>query len=366
MKAKTLILTAIAVSACIRHASAAQVTGDSLKIGTSSGASHNLSGTGSSIAAGDANKNSGDYSIIGGGQNNTNSGNWSFIGSGGLNVNSGGGGVFIGAGYGNIISPDNNGLPDDQASAIVGGLENAIFVSEHSFIGGGEENTITNFSGHSVIAGGGYNLIVTNYGTIAGGQWNAIVAGDYSTIAGGYYNTNNAPYGTIGGGSHNLAEGTFSTVPGGAAAYARLYGQVAHANGGFGVGGNGTGQAQASEYILRGVTTTSTPTELFLDNAAARMTVPSGQSWTFNILVVARGTTGGNTAGYQVAGVIENNGGTTSLVGSASKTVLGEDVPAWDITVSADDTNDALVINATGDNSTIRWVATVRTAEVAL
>jgi hypothetical protein len=34
--------------------------------------------------------------------------------------------------------------------------------------------------------------------------------------------------------------------------------------------------------------------------------------------------------------------------------------------VVADDTADALTIKVTGDNSTIRWVATVSTAEVKL
>ncbi|HJZ69336.1 MAG TPA: hypothetical protein VKF81_14530 [Blastocatellia bacterium] len=47
------------------------------------------------------------------------------------------------------------------------------------------------------------------------------------------------------------------------------------------------------------------------------------------------------------------------------KQVLGANDPFWDVNVEADDTNDALVIKATGVGSTtIRWVATVRTVEV--
>jgi hypothetical protein len=389
--AKTLLMLVTALGVVITRPafSATTVTGDNLKIGTSTGASHNLSGTASSIAAGDADKNSGNYSLVGGGQNNTNSGSWAFIGGGNLNVNAsdysliaGGRGnniisgfsCFIGGGEGNHVDVGINGgagsivggfdnTVSQEASAIVGGYGNTI-ETYSSFIGAGDQNEIELGGIYSVIGGGSANYIQTNYSVIGGGQYNISDAGYYGVIGGGYKNTNSAAFGVIGGGDFNRVTGSFSTVPGGVLAHARSYGQVAHASGSFDAGV--IGQAQASEYVLRGVTTNSTPTELFLDNVAARMSVPSGQSWTFNILVVARSTTGGNTAGYQVLGVIENNGGTTSLVGSASKTVLGEDVPAWDITVSADDTNDALVIKATGDNSTIRWVATVRTAEVAL
>ena len=65
-------------------------------------------------------------------------------------------------------------------------------------------------------------------------------------------------------------------------------------------------------------------------------------------------------------GVIENVSGTTALVGTLTKITLGEDAPAWDANAEADNTNDALVIKVSGAASTtIRWVATVRTAEVA-
>ena len=64
-------------------------------------------------------------------------------------------------------------------------------------------------------------------------------------------------------------------------------------------------------------------------------------------------------------GVIYNNGGTTALVGTPTITVLGEDTAAWDVTISADDTNDALDIQVIGENSkTIRWVGTIRMAQV--
>ena len=53
------------------------------------------------------------------------------------------------------------------------------------------------------------------------------------------------------------------------------------------------------------------------------------------------------------------------MVGSITKTVLGESVASWDATIEADNTNDALVIKVTGTSSNnIRWVATTHTSEV--
>ena len=56
-----------------------------------------------------------------------------------------------------------------------------------------------------------------------------------------------------------------------------------------------------------------------------------------------------------------------AFIGTPTKTTLGEDDPVWDVDLVADDANDALVIkgfsNSSGD--TIRFVATVRTVEVA-
>ena len=88
------------------------------------------------------------------------------------------------------------------------------------------------------------------------------------------------------------------------------------------------------------------------------MSLPVGSTWTFEALVSGR-SSGGNSAGYKITGVIKNGSGVTALVGSATTTVIAEDVGSWDAVASADNTNDALAIKVTGDNSTIRWVATV-------
>ena len=90
----------------------------------------------------------------------------------------------------------------------------------------------------------------------------------------------------------------------------------------------------------------------------------TNSTWTYDALLTGR-TAGGRSAGYQIRGVIENNEGTTALVGSPLLTTLAEDMPEWDATLEADNAKEALVVRVTGAAATtIRWVATVRTVEV--
>jgi hypothetical protein len=64
---------------------------------------------------------------------------------------------------------------------------------------------------------------------------------------------------------------------------------------------------------------------------------------------------------------IKNVGGTTSLIGTVS--TVGTDVEddaAYDVAITADNTNDALQINVTGKTGeAIRWVASVDGVEIA-
>lgn len=351
------------------------VTGDRLNIGTS----HDLNGTSSTIAGGDKNTNSAsaNFSAIGGGRSNKVTVAYSAIGGGLRNIilatNS-----FIGGGEGNFIDNANDGthhfigggfnnttanlsstgcvivagtgnrLQDVAGpSAIVGGENNQIADGAYDFIGGGRENVISAAGANYSVIGGGQN----NY---CGWSWSVIAGGKDNSID--YYE-----YTTIGGGQQNHAVGVGSTVPGGQQAATGSYGQMAYASGKFST----VGDAQTSTYVLRKATTTSTPAETFLDGGAysERINVPSGSSWTFDILIVGRSTTG-NSGHYQVTGGIENVSDTTAIVGSVTKTVLAEDVAGWDVSVTADDTNDALIITVTGDATNVRWVATVRTVEV--
>jgi hypothetical protein len=186
-------------------------------------------------------------------------------------------------------------------------------------------------------------------------------SGALSTVGGGSLNTASGDYATVSGGYINTASGDYATVPGGVGAAASRYGQMAYANGMFA----DLGDAQTSLYVLRNTTTDATSKDLFLDGSAQRLTIAANSTLTFDILVVAR-SSGGFSAGYRIQGVIENTGGATAFIGVPTVTTLGEEVAGWNVAVLADDTNNALVIRVTGAaGTTIRWVATTRTAEVA-
>lgn len=175
-------------------------------------------------------------------------------------------------------------------------------------------------------------------------------------------------------GSSNQISGSFSSSLGyrnssvkaqstniGVDSQANRFGEIAFGNGRFAQNGD----SQTSILISRCLTNSASETEVFLDNSSERITVATDSAIAFETLIIGKQSSSSNAAGYKISGVISNNGGTTALVGSITKTVLGESVASWDATIEADDTNDALVIKVTGTaGNDIRWVATTTTSEV--
>jgi hypothetical protein len=192
----------------------------------------------------------------------------------------------------------------------------------------------------------------------AGAGGGATFAGGAVTIAAGAGNTTGA------GGNVNITAGTSPSGTAGNVGFATSGGYAHQRGGNFSVAGD----AQTNMYVLRSVTTTAAITELFLDGTGGtrRMVVPTDGTWRFEIHIVARRTDADNeSAAYEIKGCIDNNAGTTAIVGAVSTNVTAEDTAAWDVLVDADNVNDALRIQVTGEAAkTIRWVAFVRTVEV--
>jgi hypothetical protein len=248
------------------------------------------------------------------------------------------------------------------------GFPNAV-TDHYAVVAGGRANQagddagLPNSAAYATVSGGEYNTAAGVGATVGGGQHNT-ASGGATTVAGGANNQAAYAGATVGGGSDNQATASNSTVPGGMGATATHYGQMAYAGGYF----SAAGDAQTSVYVLRATTLNSSAwTDLYLDGATARLTVASGRTLTFDILITGRSLSG-KSAGYQARGVVKNLAGTTSLVGALTSplTVLGEDDTSWDVQVVADDTHDALLIQVKATSSdTVRWVATVRAVEVA-
>jgi len=114
----------------------------------------------------------------------------------------------------------------------------------------------------------------------------------------------------------------------------------------------GIGQAQFKLTYFPSITTTdATPTVLSNNGATLstdnRIKIPTDFSAGFRGIIIGK-VAAGNTSAFEITGCIKNNSGTTSLVGTPTVTVLGEDAAGTDLTVAADDTNDTLSITVTG------------------
>ncbi len=261
-----------------------------------------------------------------------------------------------------------------------------------STIGGGFRNKVD--SSYGIIAGGYFNYVNGDYSVITGGE-QCSTSGLYAVIAGGYDNDSGSSYSSIGGGRDceiPSFTSSYACIPGGrnvtvtAAEYAMAHGYYANAyhraarvfsNGAFGVAGAG----QANELILSADITGTAAGELFLDGSTLRAILASGNTiWNFEVSVVATTKTTGNGSGTlghshgsNYRGTIKRIGSSTALVGSIEQ--IGTDsvdanMAGSDVTITADDTNEALKITFTppssaGSTTVTRAQAVVKISEIA-
>ena len=320
-----------------------------------------------------ANRVGGNYSVVGGGRGNMASGDSAVV-AGGFGNQTYATQAAVGGGYGNVASgayATIGGGSNNTASAItatIGGGERVTVLGAAATAAGGSWISVT--GDYAAVGGGNYNAADGNFATIAGGTQNT-ADGDKSVIGGGHGNTTTDRLDTIGGGFQNTTSNHFTTIPGGREANAFRYGEMAYASGDFAK----PGDAQASLYVLRNKTINDSWTDVYLDGISAtqRITITINRTVSFDILIVARNDpvslVPGQSGGYQIQGVIENNNGVTSLVGSPTVTPLGADDANWKVRVQAVDLvgpNDVLAVQVQGANAMIiRWVATARTTEVS-
>lgn len=116
--------------------------------------------------------------------------------------------------------------------------------------------------------------------------------------------------------------------------------------------------------LLWNTTTDATPTELFLNGVSERITLATDSAIMLIGTVMGRSAT--EIAGYELRGLVDNDGGTTTLKGTYSKVSQFEDDPGWDVALAGDDSNDAAIIQVTGAAATtINWTARMMFTEVA-
>lgn len=280
----------------------------------------------------------------------------------------------IGGGYDNIN--------DHLAGTIAGGAHHRL---EHEL--GGNHGAVLGGSYHTINSSGSYNTVGAGTGhtiggsaaqaTIAGGLNNTINGtGTNAAICGGSTNTASGEASVIIGGESNTASGNAAAVLGGRSnvaskSYSSARGleattPIEHTHSIAAGKFTTAGDAQTFEGVLVKTTTDATATSISLAGAYL-LTVPDSTTWTFSILLVGRCASTGESAGYKLEGVIERGVGvaTTALVGSVTKTVLGEDVVAWDVSATADTSLGDLRVRVTGEAAkTIKWVGHVRIVSV--
>jgi hypothetical protein len=233
-----------------------------------------------------------------------------------------------------------------------------------SVVGGGSKNVASGIA--SVIAGGGVEFSV-NYGNTA--------SGSSSFIGGGILNIASAAGSTVSGGWQNQANGSTSTIVGGRLGFTRAItgNTVIPANNDAFSGGT-YGMIQTAVLALGRQTTDATATRLTSDASSTGSTtnqviMPNNSAYFFTGEVVAGVTGGGNTKGWTIEGVIKRgaNAASTALVGTPTVTSTYADAGAstWVIAVTADTTNGGLAVTFTGQAATtIRTVAQIRTTEM--
>jgi hypothetical protein len=426
---------------------------------TTRGSAANVaSGSQSVVGGGINNTSSNFYSSVLGGANNIASGNASFVGGGNTNtagardwstvvggyLNSANGFYnFVGGGFtnsgtasaavttqsGTMNATTAVTLSGSNANIKVGQYITGTSIANDTYVAaisgtsltlsknasGSSTSTLSFFTPHGVVVGGGNNQATGSYSFIGGGgdagtaANRNVASGGWSSVLGGFKNTASGIGSVIcGGGTYdgtsagggNTASGLASFVSAGWSNTASSDGAVC-----IGVGNQATSRFsttiglyantrgiignlaispcnaplsaiytnQIAFLVLARQTTDATATALTSDTSAASTTnqviLPNNSAYFFTGEVVSGVTGGGNTKGFTIEGVIKRgaNAASTALVGTPTVTSTYADAGAstWAIAVTADTTNGGLRVTFTGQASTtIRTVCQIRTTEM--
>ena len=187
-----------------------------------------------------------------------------------------------------------------------------------SFVGGGAKNTASGAG--STVGGGGtdgagnyYANLASGTSSFIGGGWNNTSGGTLSTIAGGTSNNASGSDAFIGGGDNHTSSGLTSAIIGGRRGTTRgLTGYHAFPAC-YDPLGSTAGASQAALLVLAKQTTDATATVITSDGNAASGTnqviLPNNSAYYFRGEIIAGVTGAGNTKGWYIEGVIKRGAG---------------------------------------------------------
>ena len=393
-----------------------------------SGFQNTSSANGAGVVTGATNTASGQYAFVGAGVLNTATGFYGFVGNGFTNSTTANAAVTTQSGTMNATTAVT--LSGSNANIKVGQYISGTSIANDTYVAaisgtaltlskvasGSSTSTLSFFTPHGVVVGGGNNQATGAYSAILGGgdagtaANRNVASGDWSTVGGGQANTASGIGAFVGGGGTNgsgafantssgvassilgglghTSSGTGSTVLGGynntananrASVLGGRYGTTRSINGNVSIPAcdspiaQATGVSQSAILVLAVQTTDATATALRSDTSAAGTTnqviLPNNSAYFFTGEVVSGVTGGGNTKGWTIEGVIKRgaNAASTALVGTPTVTSMYADVGAatWVIAVTADTTNGGIRVTFTGQAATtIRTVCSIRTVEM--
>jgi hypothetical protein len=273
---------------------------------------------------------------------------------------------------------------------------------------GSSTSTLSFFTPHGVVVGGGNNQATGSYSFIGGGgnagtaSQRNVASGDWSFIGGGINGLASGQYAFVGGGSGSIASGTYSVVSGGVNNQATSFGatsiggynNIANSAYSATLGGNfastrgiegisvfgsqtplgGTLALAQSSLLVLAVQTTDATATVLRSNASAASTnnqiiLPNNSAYAFKGSVIANVTGAANGASWSFEGAIMRgaNAASTVLIGTPAinRVAATAGATAWVIALTADTTNGGLAVTVTGAASTtIRWVCKAETCEV--
>ncbi len=426
--------------------SATQVASSTYTV-VAGGTTNTSNGFAGAVVGGNSNQSSGSYTFTGAGRYNISSGSYSAVAGGENNLATGYhnfmGGGFKNSGTANAAVTTQSGTMNATTAVTLSGSNASIKVGQYitgtsiqsdpptyvaaisgtaltlsQAASGSSTSTLSFYTPHGVVVGGGNNQATGAYSFIGGGgdagtaANRNVASGDWSFVGGGRNNTASGLASFVGGGgttgdannNGNTASGSGAVVVGGTGGQATgtfssvLGGQSNRATGGYdsvllgqygttrAIQGNGVfssnlanpfgfviGSSQSALLMIGAVTTDATATALRSSGGAAGTTnqviLPNNSAYLFKATVISNVTGGGNTSGWKLEGVIKRgaNAASTTIVGTVTTTLLAQDAGAltWAIAATADTTNGGLRITFTGQAATtIRTVAKLETTEV--
>ena len=386
------------------------------------------SADGSFVGGGSTNTSSGFRSVVGGGWLNTSAGYMNFIGGGYTNSATSGSAVTTQSGTMNATTAVT--LSGSNANIKVGQYITGTSIAANTYVAaisgtsltlsqnasGSSTSTLSFFTPHGVVVGGGNNQATGAYSFIGGGgdagtaANRNVASGDWSFVGGGQANTASGIGAFVGGGGTNgsgafantssgvassilgglghTSSGTGSTVLGGynntananrASVLGGRYGTTRSINGNVSIPAcdspiaQATGVSQSAILVLARQTTDATATVLASDANAASTTnqviLPNNSAYYFKGSVIANVTGAANGAAWRIEGAIMRgaNAASTVLIDtpSVNRVAASSGATAWTVAITADTTNGGIAVTVTGAAATtIRWVCKMETTEV--